>query len=341
MKLNKPNFWDYKKPNFLTYILLPLTFPILIRNFFAKSFSKEKFHKIKTVCVGNIYVGGTGKTPLSIEIIKILNNLNYKTCFIKKKYPNQLDEQKLLKSSGKLFCEKDRKNAVNKAINENFNVAIFDDGLQDKKIKYDISIVCFNEKIGFGNGFLAFSENFIERTKSSTEIIYNKVYVGHFGFLLPSGPLRENAKSLKEYDVVFLNGNNLNNEDLENKIKKEFAHLKVFKSVYSLTNLNELDINERYLAFAGIGNFDNFCDMLKRNNLNIVNAILYPDHYNYKDTDIKKIRDLAKFSKAKIITTEKDYLRLNDENKKNINVAKIKLNIKNKDNFINLLKDYL
>jgi len=312
MKLNKPNFWDYKKPNFLTYILLPLTFPILIRNFFTKSFSKEKFHKIKTICVGNIYVGGTGKTPLSIEIIKILNNLNYKTCFIKKKYPNQLDEQKLLKSSGKLFCEKDRKNAVNKAINENFNVAIFDDGLQDKKIKYDISIVCFNEKIGFGNGFL-----------------------------LPSGPLRENAKSLKEYDVVFLNGNNLNNEDLENKIKKEFTHLKVFKSVYSLINLNELDINERYLAFAGIGNFDNFCDMLKRNNLNIVNTILYPDHYNYKDTDIKKIRDLAKFSKAKIITTEKDYLRLNDENKKNINVAKIKLNIKNKDNFINLLKDYL
>ena len=59
-------------------------------------------------------------------------------------------------------------------------MAIFDDGLQDKKIKYDISIVCFNEKIGFGNGFL-----------------------------LRSGPLRENAKSLKEYDVVFLNGNNL------------------------------------------------------------------------------------------------------------------------------------
>jgi len=312
MKLNKPNFWDYKKPNFLTYILLPLTFPILIRNFFAKSFAKEKFQKIKTICVGNIYVGGTGKTPLSIEIIKILNNLNYKTCFIKKKYPNQLDEQKLLKSSGKLFCEKDRKNAVNKAINENFNVAIFDDGLQDKKIKYDISIVCFNEKIGFGNGFL-----------------------------LPSGPLRENAKSLKEYDVVFLNGNNLNNEDLENKIKKEFTHLKVFKSVYSLTNLNELDINERYLAFAGIGNFDNFCDMLKRNNLNIVNTILYPDHYNYKDTDIKKIRDLAKFSKAKIITTEKDYLRLSDENKKNIDVAKIELNIKNKDQFTNLIKSYL
>ena len=51
MKLNKPNFWDYKKPNFLAYILLPLTFPILIRNFFAKSFSKKKWPKLLTIII--------------------------------------------------------------------------------------------------------------------------------------------------------------------------------------------------------------------------------------------------------------------------------------------------
>ncbi len=311
MNLKKPEFWDYKKPNFFAYLLLPFSYLLIIYNFLTGR-KKNKINNIKTICVGNIYVGGTGKTPLSIEIIKILNNLNYKTCFIKKKYSNQIDEQKLLKSKGKLFCEKDRTDATNKAINENFNVAIFDDGLQDKKIKYDISIVCFNEKTGIGNGFL-----------------------------LPSGPLRENIKSLKKYDAVFLNGNDLNNVDFENKIKKEFSHLKIFKSIYCLTNHNELDTNERYLVFAGIGNFDNFCEMLKKNNLNIVNSILYPDHYNYKDTDIKNIRDMAKLSRAKIITTEKDYLRLGDENKKNIDVAKVELNIKNKDEFTNLIKGYL
>ena len=149
--------------------------------------------KIKTICVGNIYVGGTGKTPLSIKIIKILKNSNIKACFIKKEYSNQLDEQKLLSSNGKLFCKKNRVIATNDAFKENFVVAIFDDGLQDKNIKYDIKIVCFNEEVGVGNGCL-----------------------------LPAGPLRESVKNLKKYDVVFFNGNNMNESDFEKKYKKTF-----------------------------------------------------------------------------------------------------------------------
>ena len=93
---------------------------------------------LQVLCCRPECLGGTGKTPISIKLNKIINNLNYSTVFVKKKYSDQIDEQKLLKSKGKLFCEKDRMDATNKAINENFNVAIFDDGLQDKKIKYDI-----------------------------------------------------------------------------------------------------------------------------------------------------------------------------------------------------------
>ena len=81
--------------------------------------------------------------------------------------------------------------------------------------------------------------------------------------------------------------------------------------------------------------------MLKKNNFKVVNTILYPDHYNYSDSDIKKIRDMAKFSEAKIITTEKDYLRIRDENKKGIDVAKIKLDIKNNHEFVDFLKKKL
>jgi tetraacyldisaccharide 4'-kinase len=310
MIFKKPKFWDYKNPNFIAYLLLPLSYLLSIYNILT--FKKKKIDKIKTICVGNIYVGGTGKTPLSIEINKILNNLNYKTCFIKKEYSDQIDEQKLLKSNGKLFCGKDRTIAAHEAIKENFEVAIFDDGLQDKNIKYDISIVCFNEKIGIGNGFL-----------------------------LPSGPLRESLKSLNKYDVIFLNGNDLNKSNFETRIKEEFSNLNIFKSTYSITNLHELNINEKYLVFAGIGNFDNFTDMLKKNNFKVVNAILYPDHYNYSNSDIKKIKDMAKFSEAKIITTEKDYLRITDENKKEINVVKIELKIKNKDQFNDFLNKKL
>ena len=310
MNFKKPKFWDYKKPGFISFLLLPFSYLVLIYNFFKKK--KSKISNIKTICIGNIYIGGTGKTPLSIEIIKILNNLDYKACFIKKDYSDQIDEQRLLESRGKLFCEKNRIDAANKAKNENFNIAIFDDGLQDRKIIYDVSIVCFNEMIGAGNGLV-----------------------------LPAGPLRENLKSLKKYDAVFLNGNSSNESIFEKKIKEEFPNINIFKSIYKITNLEEFNNSERYLVFAGIGNFDNFVELLKNNNFRLVDTILYPDHYKYNDTDLKKIRDIANFNKAKIITTEKDFLRITENNRDGINTVKIKLNIEDNDKFINFLKGKL
>ena len=74
MKFKKPKFWDYEKPNFLSYFLLPISFLLLILNYFRTVTVRgtEKL-SIKTICVGNIYVGGTGKTSLSIKINEILN----------------------------------------------------------------------------------------------------------------------------------------------------------------------------------------------------------------------------------------------------------------------------
>ena len=89
MKLKKPSFWDLQKPNFLSYLLIPFSLPIIIRNFLFQFLKKEKSSKIKTICVGNIYLGGTGKTPLTIKISEILNQLNIKVATVKKNYSNQ------------------------------------------------------------------------------------------------------------------------------------------------------------------------------------------------------------------------------------------------------------
>ena len=310
MKFKKPKFWDLDKPNFIALVLLPFSYLITLHSYLTRK--KNKIDNIKTICIGNVYLGGTGKTPLCIEIVKILYNLNYKTCFIKKNYSDQIDEQKLLASKGKIFCEKKRIDAAKKAIDDKFDVAIFDDGLQDNKIKYDVSIVCFNEKTGIGNGLT-----------------------------LPSGPLRENLKNLNTYDAIFLNGNNLNNSSFEKKIKKNFPNLRFFKSKYSVTNLNELDINEKYLAFAGIGNFDSFIDLLNKNNFKILKSFSYPDHYEYKEHDIKRIKKIALAEKLKIITTEKDYLRIKDKIRNEIEMIQIKLDIENKDEFIDFIKKKL
>ena len=71
MNLKKPKFWDYKKPNIFAYFLYPVALLIKLLNFLKTNKNKKKVN-IKTICVGNIYVGGTGKTSLSIKINDLL-----------------------------------------------------------------------------------------------------------------------------------------------------------------------------------------------------------------------------------------------------------------------------
>ncbi len=307
MKFLKPKFWDKKKPGLLSYILLPISFIFLILTK-IKIYKKKKIQNIKTICGGNIYIGGTGKTTLCIKINEIINSMGLSSCFIKKYYASQIDEQKILKLNGELYCDNSRISALKKINSEKINVAIFDDGLQDQKIKYDLSIVCFNKNVGLGNGFL-----------------------------IPSGPLRENLNSLKKYDAIFFNGNGKSETEFEKFIKKKFTHLKIFKSIYRIKNNENFDKKEKYLVFAGIGNFDNLIEMLKINNFLIVKSINYPDHYNYKQADINKINKIANDNNAKIITTEKDFVKISHENQKNIKKIEVELDILNKDDFTDFL----
>ena len=311
MKLKKPNFWDYKKPNLLSFFLLPLTIPIFLKNFFTKSNGK-KFEKIKTICVGNIYVGGTGKTPFTIKLNEMLKKLNFKTAIIKKYYKDQVDEQKILKKNNKLYCESERIVALQKATFDKNEIAIFDDGLQQKSLNYDISFVCFNIQNWIGNGFL-----------------------------LPAGPLRESLSSLKNYSAVILAGNNENTKHIKSQIKNYNSKIKIFDAKYTPINLKKFKSNKKYLVFSGIGNPNTFKKTLLTNKIKITKSIVFPDHYQYTNKDIMQIKQLAKKLKTRILTTEKDYIRLNKNNKKNIDFLKVQLVIKNKKNLVNFLKTKL
>ena len=310
MKLKKPRFWDYKKPNFISYLLLPFTFPLIINNFFLKlKKNNTNNSKIKKICIGNIYVGGTAKTPLTIKIYQILNSLKFKTATIKKFYTNHIDEQKMLTKKTKLYCLKDRNMALDKAIKDNNDVVIFDDGLQDKSINYDLEFVCFNNIKCIGNGLL-----------------------------IPAGPLREKIKSIKKYDAIFINGNEADNSDFKLLIKKYNKDIKIFESTYSPINIEKFDINERYLVFSGIGNPESFKEILMKNKFNIIKEIIFPDHYNYTQDDIDEIKTQAKKLNATIITTEKDYTKINSSNYDDIKFLQIDLKIKNEIELINYLK---
>jgi len=307
MNLKKPKFWDAKNPNIYAYLLLPLSF--LIRLF--ASFKEKKVNKkikIKTICVGNIYVGGTGKTSLSIKINEILSKKNFKSCFVKKFYKNQLDEQKILENNGKLFLSRKRMDALITAENENYKIAILDDGLQDKSIKYDISFVCFNNINWIGNGMT-----------------------------IPSGPLREPLNTLKKYKNVFINGNCENIEILKKEILQINSEINIHIGKYEPKNLDEFEKNDKFVVFSGIGNHQTFISMLKKYGLNILKDFEFPDHYKYTKKDIDEILLEANKLKCKILTTEKDYLRLNIENLSQIKFIKSELKIIDEEKFLKSL----
>ena len=304
MNLKKPKFWDLKEPNFFAYVLLPIA--IILQNLKYLLSKKDPFKlKIKTICVGNIYIGGTGKTSLSIQINKILNERKIKTCFVKKFYKNQADEQKLLEKKGKLFLGKTRYKALQRAEEENYQIAILDDGLQDLSIKYDVNLVCFNNLNWKGNGLT-----------------------------IPAGPLRENINNLKKYNHVFLNGNLENIEILKKEIKQINSEIKIHIGKYEPINLNKFNKTDKYFVFSGIGNHKTFIKMLKNYGLDVVEDLEFADHYSYKNNDIEKIIYKSKKLNAKILTTEKDYLRLEKKYLEEITFIEVELKIIDEDKFI-------
>jgi tetraacyldisaccharide 4'-kinase len=307
MNLKKPKFWDQKKPNILAYLLLPVSYLFQLLKLF-KLKTQLKNSNIKTIVIGNIYLGGTGKTSLSIKINEILIKRKIKACFVKKFYLNQYDEQKLLESRGKLFTSPNRIEAINLAENEGYEVAILDDGLQDNSIKHDLKFVCFNNINWIGNGLT-----------------------------IPAGPLRENISNLKNYKHVFLNGNLENLDDIKRYLYKINPNLNLHVGKYIPLDIKKFNKDINYLVFSGIGNHESFISMLKEYKLNIIKDIEFPDHYKYKSYDIDKILKLSKDLNCQIITTEKDYFRLNNEKIDNINFIRSELKILDEEKLISTM----
>ena len=309
MKFYKPNFWKKKYYNIYSLILLPISIIIQFLYFIQKRIITPKKFNIPVICVGNIYIGGTGKTPLTLELYNILKSMNKNPAIVKKFYKNHYDEIELIKQNvGNLFTNLSRQKAMDEVQNKNFDVAILDDGYQDCSIKKDLKILCFNEKQLIGNGHT-----------------------------IPSGPLREKLSSIKKSQIVVINGNE--NKNFENKLKKISKNINIFYSRYISEIPKEFN-NKKFLAFAGIGNPENFFDTLREYSLNIIKSKIFPDHYSYKKNEIENLLDLANKNELDLITTEKDHYRL----KKlgfNINYLTIKVQIEKKDKFEKLIKSHI
>ena len=309
MKFLKPKFWD-SKISLLVFLLIPISFLFLsIANIKRYLVSKRVF-KIPIICIGNIYVGGTGKTPLSIKIANNLKKREKSSAIIKKFYKDQADEHIMIKNNAvELITDSKRERAVEKAEKKNLDVVILDDGFQNHSIKKNLNIVCFNSNQLIGNGYI-----------------------------LPAGPLRESLRSLIRANIIVINGDK--KDAFEKKILNISKSLKIFYSHYLPTNINEFR-NKKLLAFAGIGNPDNFFQLLLRYKLDIRKKIYFPDHYEYSEKDLEKINIESTKNNYTVITTEKDFHRIKKSGLNNLNYLKLEVIIEEEEKFMKEILKYL
>ena len=307
MKVNKPKFWD-KQIGIFSILLLPFSLITIIIIYIKKKLTDTQKFNIPIICVGNIYLGGTGKTPLSIMLANELSDAGKKPVILRKYYKSHKDEYNLIKKNFRnLIVNKKRAYGLVEAEKLHYDVAILDDGFQDYTIRKDLSIICFNGNQLTGNGLI-----------------------------LPSGPLRENLSSLKQADIVIING--IKNSYFEKKILKINKDLNIFYSNYKPTNIDTFK-NKKLCAIAGIGNPENFFKLILENDLNVEKKIIFPDHYEIKKDEIQSILDQAEKNDQQIIMTEKDFFKVKNYNLKKIDYLKIALEIDEKNKLLNILKN--
>ena len=309
MKLYKPKFWNEK--NFLSIVLFPISLIVQLFALIKQKSVKSLNFNIPVICLGNIYVGGTGKTPLSIYLANELKKKGKNPVIIRKYYKSHKDEHSLIKKKfGFLILNTNRANAIKEAERKGFDSVILDDGFQDHRIKKDLNIICFNSAQLGGNGLV-----------------------------LPAGPLRESFDSLKRAQIVMINGEK--NKSFEEKIFKINENIKIFYSEYEPINAQQFK-QRKFIALIGIGNPENFLSLLSNIGVNIVKKYILPDHYQFDKDEVNKIIQEAKDKNCQIILTEKDYYKVEDLSLERIECLKVDLNINKKEKLLEtILKTYV
>ena len=283
--MKTPKWFLKKSP--MAFILMPVSWVYYLFGWIVfkfRSFRPLKSRR-KIICVGNILAGGVGKTPIVREIASKFDAPVVMRGY--KKSENTLnagDEATMLARDGLAVHVGDRKSNIillNKQSDD--TPIVMDDGFQNSSIKKDVSILVFDEGLGYGNGFL-----------------------------LPAGPLREPRRVVNRADAIIV---------IKNKYLKKKFLLPVGIPLFYAENktVSPYPQNQKVVAFAGIGYPKKFFCALD----NVVVTRAFPDHWDYTDDDLKKLFALAKKHNAKLVTTEKDWVRLPDAAREEIKYAKL------------------
>lgn len=299
IKLNYPNFWQTR--SLASYLLLPLSWLYWMAGKIRTLFATQHQFPAPVICVGNITVGGTGKTQIIKSLAKHFTNQGKNYVIIVRSYRAKLEESCIvtpdmssemvgdealeLCKHGQVIATRHFTDGMELVKQLAPDVILVDDGMQNPYFAKDIQIVAIDGMRLFGNQLL-----------------------------LPAGPMRQSSSSAQA-DFAFIIDNNQAHINLPNV--GSIVHI-------SSSTSKDGDNTKQYIAFSGIGNPQKFFNSLKWNKYSVMQTIPFPDHHQYSDQDIASLLQLAEENNAALITTEKDIVKLR-KYQQQISVLKVEL----------------
>ena len=291
--LKAPKFWYLKKDTYLSRIFFPFSLIFRLGTKIRNIISHTHKSSLPIICIGNIVVGGAGKTPVSLKIGKILIKAGYNPHYISKGYSGIIkkstlveswhspqsvgDESLLLSKVAPTWIGINRNESIELAANKSSDCIIMDDGFQNPTIHKDFSIVVINSSQEFGNKRV-----------------------------IPAGPLRESIKrGLSRTNLIIVIG--AETDYLQKTIPD---HIPYISAKFNINNENKIFKGQIITAFAGIAYPEKFFTSLREQGAKIVKEITYPDHHIYDENDLLSLAETANKTQSILVSTQKDFVRV-------------------------------
>jgi len=295
--LKAPKYWEHGRGGLMSALLSPIGWLFGVGTQLNQSAATPIQAPAPVLCIGNAVAGGAGKTPIAMDIGKRLLSAGVNAHYLSRGYggseqgPHLVDpasdnvarvgdEPLLLAQIAPTWISKDRVKGAIAMVEAGAKTILMDDGFQNPSLLKDINLCVIDGTYGIGNGRV-----------------------------MPAGPLREEFEhSLQKSNAIVIMGTD--RAGMAERIKAITPDIVLLKAQVTakLTNFNIL--NQPIHAFAGIGHPDKFFNMLGELGCDIIKATPFADHHIYKDTEISQLVEVAEADKALLLTTEKDYVRL-------------------------------
>ena len=293
--MRAPDFWRRDGGRVLPLLLAPFSAAFQLAAGLRKYTAKPWRAPVPVICVGNLTVGGAGKTPTVLALADRLQAFGLRVGCLSRGYGGRLrgpvqvdparhaaadvgDEPLLLARAAPTWIARDRKDGARAAIGEGVDVVILDDGLQNPALRHDVALVVVDAGYGFGNGRL-----------------------------LPAGPLREPvAAGLARSSAVVLIG-----EDRDDLAADLAGRVPAVLTAQLVADDDALALKGRkVLAFAGIGRPAKFFATLRELGAEVVETAAFADHHAYTPDQTMQLIEAAQACDAVPVTTAKDFVRL-------------------------------